>query len=177
MDRAFQSGASASPPTPPASPSIGHPTGGNPATGTPPTTPGDYWFHMITEEIRALIVAAGLTPSYTDIGQLLQALPGALASRPEMARSLAVPGYQKLPGGLILQWGRVSAPIDSTTTITLPIAFPSTFAGVLVTPVDNIGNLASSPFSTAKPLSLSTFSLRSYYSASNMSNFWFAIGF
>ena len=45
-------------------------------------------------------------------------------------------GYQKLPGGLILQWGKYVGPyavsIPSTTRIQLPIAFPSTilYAGI-----------------------------------------------
>ena len=89
MDRAFASGSSASPPSAPGSPSIGYATAGNPGGGTPATKPGAYWFHMVTEELRGVIAAAGLTPSQSDITQLLQALPNALASRPEMAKSLA----------------------------------------------------------------------------------------
>ena len=126
MDRAFASGASGTPPTAPASPSIGYPTKGNAGTGTPATKPGEYWYHMITEEMRAVIAAAGLTPSQSDLTQLLQALPGALASRPEMARSLAANGYQKLPSGLIIQWGMVSSiAAGGTKTFTYPVAFPT----------------------------------------------------
>lgn len=41
-------------------------------------------------------------------------------------QSLGTSGYQKLPGGLIMQWGRWSATdADSSTTITFPIAFPT----------------------------------------------------
>jgi len=74
MDRIWESGASASPPPAPSSPSSGYPTAGNPATGTPATTPGPYWYHMISEELRAVISAAGLTPDHEDLGQLLSAL-------------------------------------------------------------------------------------------------------
>lgn len=137
MDRAFASGASGTPPTAPASPSIGYPTKGNAGTGTPATKPGEYWYHMITEEMRAVIAAAGLTPSQSDLTQLLQALPGALASRPEMARSLASSGYQKLPSGLIIQWGVFSTPAG-TGTITFPVAFPSSMASITFS-VDNSG--------------------------------------
>lgn len=35
--------------------------------------------------------------------------------------SLAASGYQKLPSGLIMQWGTVT----TNTTVTFPIAFPS----------------------------------------------------
>lgn len=133
MDRAFESGAAGSAPSAPGSPSIGYPTGGNPGGGTQPTKPGPYWFHMITEELRAIVTAAGLTPAQSTIDQVLQALPNALASRPEMAKSLAANGYQKLPGGLILQWGSTAATtlgIDMFQS--LPLAFPNAFYALVV---------------------------------------------
>ncbi len=74
MDRAFASGASASAPTAPTTPSVGFATGGNPATGTPATRPGPYWFHMVSEEIRAAIVQSGQTPSQAELDQLAKAL-------------------------------------------------------------------------------------------------------
>lgn len=77
MDRAFSSGALGTPPSAPASPSIGYPTSGNAGSGTPPTKPGAYWYHMVTEEIRGVLVAAGLTPDQGDVTQLLQALRAA----------------------------------------------------------------------------------------------------
>lgn len=77
-NRQFESGASASPPSPPASPSAGYPTNGNPGTGTPATVPGEYWFHQVGEELRAIIVAAGLTPDEANLDQVLQAMTGRL---------------------------------------------------------------------------------------------------
>jgi hypothetical protein len=74
MDRAFSSGASGSAPTAPASPSVGYPTAGNPSTGTPATKPGPYWYHMIAEELMAVISAAGITPAQGNLNQLLTAL-------------------------------------------------------------------------------------------------------
>lgn len=73
MDRVFESGAAASPPSAPASPSNGYATSGNPG-GTPATTPGAWWYHMITEELRAVVAAAGLTPDHTDLSQLSSAI-------------------------------------------------------------------------------------------------------
>lgn len=125
MDRAFESGAVALAPTAPVTPSIGYPTGGNPVGGIPPTKPGDYWFHMVTEELRAIVAAAGLTPDRLVLNQVLQALPLALASRPEMARSLAANGYHRFPGGLILQWGNLTSSASADSGATFPIAFPS----------------------------------------------------
>ncbi|WP_315384787.1 hypothetical protein [Microvirgula aerodenitrificans] len=43
----------------------------------------------------------------------------------QFTASLAVNGYQKLPGGLILQWGTIDASANNAlTSLTFPIAFP-----------------------------------------------------
>lgn len=73
MDRYFEVAKSATPPSaPPAS--AGYPTNGNPGAAVPATEPGEWWFHMVTEEIRAVIVAAGLVPDHADVTQLAQAI-------------------------------------------------------------------------------------------------------
>lgn len=72
--RNYQSGAAPSAPAAPASPSNGFPTSGNPTTGTPATQPGAFWFHKISEELRNVIIAAGLTPSDADLTQLTQSV-------------------------------------------------------------------------------------------------------
>lgn len=74
MDRAYQSGAAVSAPSAPASPSTGYPTAGNPGSGTPATTPGPYWYHMVMEELMAVISAAGITPDQTKLTQLASAI-------------------------------------------------------------------------------------------------------
>jgi len=70
MDRAWKSGASATPPAAPGSFSIGYPSPGNPTAAVPSTKPGAWWFHMVTEELRNAIVASGITPSSAELNQL-----------------------------------------------------------------------------------------------------------
>ena len=70
----WESGASVTPPEPPASPSTGYPTGGNPALGIEPTKGGAYWFYQLSQEIQAILVAAGITPDHTQTNQLAQAI-------------------------------------------------------------------------------------------------------
>lgn len=67
---------SASPtlPTPEAALTEGYWTEGNPGTGTPATLERASWFNMIQEELRAVVVAAGLTPSKTTYTQVRDAI-------------------------------------------------------------------------------------------------------
>jgi hypothetical protein len=74
MDRIYASGAAGSAPSVPASPSSGYPTGGNPGTGTPATKPGAYWYHMVMEELMAIITAGGIAPAPGTLNQVKQAL-------------------------------------------------------------------------------------------------------
>lgn len=142
MDRAWKSGASATPPAAPATPSIGHPSAGNPSLGVPATKPGEYWYHMITEELRALVVAGGLTPNPGALNQVLLSLQALFApagstlttsSFTGSNQSLGSSGYQKLPGGLIVQWGSTPAtPVQSTSAVTFPLAFPTAAYSVVL---------------------------------------------
>lgn len=72
--RNYESGAVGTPPSAPTSPSNGYPTDGDPTVGTPATRPGAHWYHKIGEELRSIIVAAGLTPSDAVLTQLKSAL-------------------------------------------------------------------------------------------------------
>ena len=48
--------------------------------------------------------------------------------------SASVPGYQKLPSGLIIQWGEIDVPLTSQDTVTyFPIAFPNRCLRVFAT--------------------------------------------
>lgn len=131
-NRKFQSGAVATPPAVPATPSTGYPTSGS-AT-IPPTVPGDYWFHQIGEELRSVIIAAGLTPSNTNLGQLLASLTSGFG----LAKSHAANGFQTLPGGLILQWGSFSvADLPASplgTNFSFPVSFTTSVYAMVSTP-------------------------------------------
>lgn len=81
MDRVYESGASAIAPTPPAVPSTGFPSRGNPGTGTMPTVPGPYMMHSLVEEIMAVISAAGIAPDKAVLNQLKLALDSIYMSK------------------------------------------------------------------------------------------------
>ena len=71
--RNYLANAGATPPAKPASPSVGYPQSATPGV-TPATTPGPFWFYKVGEELRGIIVGAGLTPDDSDLTQVLTAL-------------------------------------------------------------------------------------------------------
>lgn len=101
MDRYFESGASGTPPDLTTLTSVGYVSEGDPGTGTPATKFGAAYFHMITEEMRALVVGAGITPDHTNATQVLAAVT-ALASAG--GRSLISAWLERMMGGRDDQW-------------------------------------------------------------------------
>lgn len=96
----------------------------------------------------------------------------------DFGSSLGGSGYQKLPSGLIVQWGANTANNTSTSqtnAVTFPIAFPNGPWTVYATHVGASSSvvivIAQSPAMTA-----SGFSWMSNYTAGNMTCQWFAIG-
>tara|TARA_R110002050_G_scaffold269917_1_gene412407 strand:- start:32018 stop:32782 length:765 start_codon:yes stop_codon:yes gene_type:complete len=80
--RNFEAGASLTPPALPLSASTGYPTGGDPSGAIPATKPGPYWFYQISEEMRNIILGAGLTPDDEDLTQVMTAISTLIAATP-----------------------------------------------------------------------------------------------
>ncbi|WP_225031819.1 hypothetical protein [Paraburkholderia sp. XV] len=74
MYRIDDATAAATLPPPEAAGTEGYFTEGNPATGTPATNVRGSWLNMLQEELRAIVVAGGQTPSKTTYNQVLQAI-------------------------------------------------------------------------------------------------------
>ncbi len=126
MERYNKSGGAGNAPTPDAGADNLFPTGGDATQGIEASTPGPYWRYMITEELRAVIVAAGITPDHTSVVQLLAALQKLDVVGDVSIKSLSANGYYKLPGGLIIQWreGSLTSP-PGNVPVTWPVAFPN----------------------------------------------------
>lgn len=86
-------------------------------------------------------------------------------------QSLGGNGYQKLPGGLIMQWG-YSSDTASTMTITLPITFPNAFLNVQLTITSASVSSAGASISNTSQFS---FTRDVAYPTSGF--YWFAIGY
>ena len=137
MKNVYQSGASATPPALPASPSVGHPSAGNPATGVAATKPGEYWYHMITQEIQNAIIAAGIVPDAADLTQLAQAISAAESEVGDA--STTVKGIVELATG-----PETVAGSDANRAVT-----PSGLFSVLGLGLQNANGYAAFPFKDA----------------------------
>ncbi|MFM8333103.1 MAG: glycine-rich domain-containing protein [Candidatus Methylumidiphilus sp.] len=91
-NRKFYANASATPPTPPTSPSIGYPSAGNPSIGQDASIAGPYWRHQIGEELRAVVVAANITPSDTTLTQVRDAIALLIAKNTPILLAYQTPG-------------------------------------------------------------------------------------
>lgn len=87
-------------------------------------------------EIMSVITGAGLVPDVEQLDQLKAAIAKMITDRAaplattvnitDFAQSFAASGWQKLPSGLIVQWGTANVPANNVAyTQSLPIAFPT----------------------------------------------------
>lgn len=102
--------------------------------------------------------------------------PGQLPDMSEFVASFAASGYQKLPGGLIIQWGRSPALMSSTgnVTITYPIPFPNARYAMVGTPVGSSGGNPGSPVFSEGTVTNCTMNT---WGSANYSVLWIAIGY
>jgi hypothetical protein len=92
-------------------------------------------------------------------------------------QSLVGNGYQKLPGGLIIQWGTSGvAPVDGSLDVTFPIAFPSNCAAVVAQQtIGTPGSAVAVPGWVVSAKSATGFTLRNDGGAQVF--YWIAIGY
>lgn len=111
MDRHLEAAYSASPPSAPAA-SPGYPTNGNPQTATPATEPGEWWFHMLTEEIRNVITGAGLTPDHTVLNQLTLAIQSMIVGAQKAVIVHGVTFEASVANGEAVRWDSGNSRFD-----------------------------------------------------------------
>ena len=94
--------------------------------------------------------------------------------------SKATNGYQKLPSGLIIQWGKTSTaaiPDGGTYTVTLPIVFPTAFITAVVSSNSrNAYNVSTGAGGAENTYNTSQFTVVAEAGATNGAN-WIAIGY
>lgn len=102
--------------------------------------------------------------------------PGQLPDMSAFVASFATSGYQKLPGGLIIQWGRSPVLKSSTgnVTITYPIPFPNARYAMVGTPIGSSGGDPGSPVFSEGTVTNCTVNT---WGSTNYSVLWIAIGY
>lgn len=114
--------------------------------------------------VTLLALAAGDTLELTSNGVSAWVITGgslALAYASGFGSSAAASGYQRLPNGLIIQWGALTN-TGATDTVTFPIAFPNSVWSVVAGQSNGAGQM---PLSVVTAITLSNFTLKSYVGA------------
>jgi hypothetical protein len=170
-------------------------------TGTPPATKADILSNIGAAALHGnaantFSVAAGVAS--TDAVNLSQAdnkyaaLHGNAANTFSVAAGVASTdavnmgqfsfygssnGYQKFPGGLIIQWGAQYVPATTTGTYSFPITFPN---GVLQfvagMDIDGPGSYVRNDSTGGRVISLSQYQLRQGSSYGGMTIHWVCFG-
>jgi hypothetical protein len=115
----------------------------------------------------------------------LAAAPGAwivrsgaplIAKSSGFVSSLASAGYQKLPSGLIVQWGIATNSSSADVNVTYPIAFPASLYSINITPqAATVGAFCAHNTQGLTSFNFSTWSAAATR-ATATPNHWIAIG-
>jgi hypothetical protein len=105
-------------------------------------------------------------------GQHASAFP----SLGDFANNMAASGYQRMPNGFLMQWGRLSVQSDSYGTLTFPVAFDEAcyyIGGGVATEIGNGNGQANGPMPYGTPSKTTA----SFWNAAPASSaWWLAIG-
>jgi hypothetical protein len=132
---------------------------------------------IATAAVGTTEIASGVTITGTLDGNAASVTNGVYTTN--FASSLGGNGYQRLPGGLIIQWGQVGfmSGIDATRRVTFSIQFTSAVYAVTVTPNSAAfpaGNKSDSQYTFNQDRN--GFTLLSRQENSGCSYSWIAIG-
>ena len=100
----------------------------------------------------------------------------ALSSLSAFDKSLTANGYQKLPSGLIMQWGEsASVNQDSSVSVTFPIVFPSACVSVVITGNRSMATTGQG-IQTVQSVSTTGFQINNGQD-STLTFYWLAMGY
>jgi len=146
------------------------------------------WEATIQEMDTTDVLLGGQTGELTQSAQKLanrtawlksqvEALGNDKSNLSDFANGLAVAGYQKLPGGLILQWQSVSVTQLSIINFAFPISFPTACIHTVGSASGTTGLDDGDNFCAVVPLSISQGTIRSYYKHSGIPYTVISIGY
>ena len=110
--------------TPPSTPAVVSPSKRyftNGGAGVQPSTPGDFWFHMVQEELLGVLTLAGITPDKSDLNQVAKAIQSIAFSAYPVGSPIPWPTAVP-PSGFLAMTGQS---FSATTYPKLALAYPS----------------------------------------------------
>lgn len=111
-------------PTPPSTPAVVSPSKRyftNGGAGVQPSTPEDFWFHMVQEELLGILTLAGVTPDKSDLNQVAKAIQSIAFSAYPVGAPIPWPTAIP-PSGFLAMTGQS---FSATTYPKLAQAYPS----------------------------------------------------
>lgn len=156
--------------------------GGNGSPIVLQTQPGNYFSNgpggnrstsitLSSQETLTIVSEGGSSPNWEIYGN------GALKYSPLFGSSLFANGYQRLPSGLIIQWGYINVPPDDRDCVTnFPIPFVNQCLRVLATQ-DYISGSAAAGYIAANSGDLPPTSFTSRSHQPGLGGSYIAIGF
>lgn len=111
-------------PTPPSTPavvSLSKRYFTNGGAGVQPSTPEDFWFHMVQEELLGILTLAGVTPDKSDLNQVAKAIQSIAFSAYPVGAPIPWP-TDVPPSGFLAMTGQS---FSATTYPKLALAYPA----------------------------------------------------
>jgi len=111
-------------PTPPSTPAVVSPSKRyftNGGAGVQPSTPEDFWFHMVQEELLGILTLAGVTPDKSDLNQVAKAIQSIAFSAYPVGAPIPWPTAVP-PSGCLAMTGQS---FSATTYPKLALAYPA----------------------------------------------------
>lgn len=127
-------------------------TNGNVAQGVPPTILESAIFNTWQREMCNVVEGSGIPLDPADDGQLLKAIKK--TNKDQAPAVLSTSGYQKLPSGLIIQWGVLSKNPAGETSVEITGEYPMKFPNNCFQVISCLQDLAGSSGSRTDGVSL-----------------------
>ncbi|MCO7512408.1 hypothetical protein NJH77_24475 [Serratia fonticola] len=127
-------------------------TNGNVAQGVQPTILESAIFNTWQREMCNVVEGSGISLDPKDDGQVLKAIKK--TNKDQAPASLSTSGYQKLPSGLIIQWGVLSVNPEGATSVEIMGEYPMKFPNDCFQVIPCLQDLAGSTGSRTDGVSL-----------------------
>lgn len=147
------------------------------SVGANPPTKNDFSYLQNLSDLKAQWLYNYISSSSNAASRTVGTGVNQIPDMNSFARVFSGNGYQKLPGGLIIQWGGVTTSASSDVVVLFPIAFPSASPSITLTPDVTPG---SGSFSTSNTVGPTGFNVAAWTAPTTRTAVlcrWLAVGY